>query len=271
MDTAKLSSIFDAVMPMVIAFGFKLIAAIIVFIIGRWLIGLVRRLLGNVLQRQHFDPTVNRYLVSIVGVGLNVLLAIIILGYFGVETTTFAALLAGAGLAIGAAWSGLLGNFAAGIFLLVLRPYKVGEYVTAGGIEGTVVELGLFGTTINTPDNVKTIVGNGKIMGGDIKNFTANPHRRVELVAQLAGTADVHKAIALLKESVSKVTNITASPGIDVEILEFNEFGPKLAVRPHCHTDHSWQVYFDTNKTIADTLGAAGFPVATRPIKMYPV
>jgi small conductance mechanosensitive channel len=134
-----------------------------------------------------------------------------------------------------------------------------------------VVELGLFGTTITTPDNVKTIVGNGKIMGGDIKNFSANPHRRVELVAQLAGSADVHKAIDMLKESVSQVANISKSPTVDVEILEFNEFGPKLAVRPYCHTNDYWQVYFDTNKTIADTLGAAGFPVATRPVKIYPV
>ena len=84
-------------------------------------------------------------------------------------------------------------------------------------------------------------------------------------------SADAHKAIALLKEAVSKVPNIAASPAVDVEILEFNEFGPKLAVRPHCHTDHYWQVYFDTNKAIADTLGAAGFPVATRPVKVYPV
>jgi small conductance mechanosensitive channel len=138
-------------------------------------------------------------------------------------------------------------------------------------VEGTVLELGLFGTTLTTPDNVKTIVGNGKVIGGDIKNFSANPYRRVELVAQLAGSADAHQAIALLKESVSKVANIAQTPAVDVEILEFNEFGPKLAVRPYCHTGHYWQVYFDTNKTIADTLGAAGFPVATRPVKVYPV
>jgi small conductance mechanosensitive channel len=93
----------------------------------------------------------------------------------------------------------------------------------------------------------------------------------VELVAQLAGSADVHKAKAMLKESVSKVANISKTPAVDVEILEFNEFGPKLAVRPYCHTNDYWQVYFDTNKTIADTLGSAGFPVATRPVKIYPV
>ena len=92
----------------------------------------------------------------------------------------------------------------------------------------------------------------------------------IHLVTRLVGSADAHKATALLKEAVTKVANITTNSGLDVEILEFNEFGPKLAVRPNCHTDHYWQVYFDTNKTIADTLSAAGFPVATRPVKIYP-
>lgn len=271
MDSTKLVTWAEQAQPILVAFGLKALGAIIVFIVGRWLIGLVTRLVGAGMTRQEIDPTVQRYLVSFIHVALNIILVVAILGYFGVETTSFAALVAGAGVAIGAAWSGLLGNFAAGIFLLVLRPYKVGEYVNAGGVEGTVLEIGLFGTAIDTPDNVRTIVGNGKVMSSDIKNYTANPYRRVELVAQLAGSADVHKAMALLKASVSQVANITKSPGVEVEILEFNEFGPKLAVRPFCHTNHYWQVFFDTNKTIADTLGAAGFPVATRPVKVYPV
>jgi small conductance mechanosensitive channel len=254
-----------------IAFGLKALGAIVVFVAGRWLISLATGLVGATMTRQKLDPTVQRYLVSFISVALNIILVVAILGYFGVETTSFAALVAGAGVAIGAAWSGLLGNFASGIFLLVLRPYQVDDYVAIGGIEGTVLELGLFGTTLNTPDNVKTIVGNGKIMGGDIKNFTSHPFRRVDLVAQLAGSADVHKAMVLLKEAVSKVTNINAAQGVDVEIAELNELGPKLAVRPYCHTDHYWQVYFDTNRAIADTLSAAGFPVATRPVKVYPV
>ena len=271
METGKITTWLDQAQPILVAFGLKALGAIVVFVAGRWLISMVSRLVGAGMTRQNLDATVQRYLVSFLTVALNIILVVAILGYFGVETTSFAALVAGAGVAIGAAWSGLLGNFASGIFLLVLRPYQVGDYVGVGGVEGTVLELGLFGTTLTTPDNVKTIVGNGKIMSGDIKNFSANPHRRVELVAQLAGSADAHKAIALLKEAVSKVANITKSPLVDVEILEFNEFGPKLAVRPYCHTDHYWQVYFDTNKAIADTLGAAGFPVATRPVKIYPV
>lgn len=271
MDTGKITTWMDQAQPILEAFGLKVLGAIAVFVVGRWLIGLATRLIGTAMTRQQLDPTVQRYLVSFITVALNIILVVAILGYFGVETTSFAALVAGAGVAIGAAWSGLLGNFAAGIFLLVLRPYQVGEYVMIGGIEGTVMELGLFGTTLTTPDNVKTIVGNGKIMGSDIKNYSSNPYRRVELVAQLAGSADAHQAMALLKEAVSKVANISTTPAVDVEILEFNEFGPKLAVRPYCHTAHYWQVYFDTNKTIADTLGAAGFPVATRPVKIYPV
>jgi small conductance mechanosensitive channel len=271
MDTSGVASWLDKAQPILMAFGLKVIGAIAVFIFGRWLIGFASRLVGAGMARQQVDATVQHYLISFISVALNIVLVVAILGYFGLETTSFAALVAGAGVAIGAAWSGLLGNFASGIFLLVLRPYQVGEYVMVGGIEGTVVELGLFGTTLTTPDNVKTVIGNSKVIGNDIKNYTANAYRRVELVAQLAGSADLHKAIALLKAAVGQVANVTQEPAVCVEVLEFNEFGPKLAVRPYCHTQHYWQVYFDTNMTIADTLGAAGFPVATRPVRVYPV
>jgi small conductance mechanosensitive channel len=271
MDTGKITSWMDQAQPILVAFGLKVLGAIAVFIIGRWLIRAVTGLVSAGMARQKMDATVQRYLASFITGALNIILVVAILGYFGVETTSFAALVAGAGVAIGAAWSGLLGNFASGIFLLVLRPYQVGDYVMVGGMEGTVAELGMFGTTVITPDNVKTVVGNGKIMGGDIKNFSANPYRRVDLVAQISGGADVNKAIALLKASVSQVANTCANPAVDVEILDFNEFGPRLAVRPYCHNKDYWQVYFDTNKTIAQTLGAAGFPAATRPITIYPV
>lgn len=270
-DTAKISSWIDQVQPLLIAFGFKVAGAIAVFVVGRWLIKVSTQLVGASMMRQKLDPSVQRYLVSFIHVALNIILVVAILGYFGVETTSFAALVAGAGVAIGAAWSGLLGNFAAGIFLLVLRPYHVGDYVMVGSVEGVVLELGLFGTTINTPDHVKTIVGNGKIMGNDIRNYSANPFRRVDLVVQLAANADPHKAIALLKDAVSRVPHLSPLAPLEVEILEFNEFGPKLAVRPHCNTEHFWQVYFNTNLVIADTLQRAGFPVATRPVRIYPV
>lgn len=243
--------------------GVKILAAIAFWVIGRWLIGLVGHAVQSTLERQKVDATVMRYLGTVINVTLNILLVVGILGYFGIQTTTFAALFAAAGVAIGMAWSGLLANFAGGVFLIILRPIKVGDFVTVAGITGTVKEVGLFASAINTPDNVMTLVGNGKIFGDTIQNFSVNPHRRVDLKAQLAGAADCGRAIALLKERIAAVPNVLAAPAVDVEILEFNLVGPVLAVRPYCHNDHYWQVYFDTNKVIRETLGAPEFPAPT--------
>jgi small conductance mechanosensitive channel len=244
-----------------IAIGFKIIGANVFWLVGRWLISLAVRLVSNALERQRVDPTLLRYIGTIISVTLNIILVVAILGYFGVETTSFAAIVAAAGVAIGMAWSGLLSNFAAGAFLMVLRPFKVGDFVTVGGVTGTIKEVGLFVTAINTPDNVLTMVGNHKIFSDTIQNFSANPFRRVDLKAQLAHSVDHNEAIKLLKERLGKVANALTSPAPDVEILEFNLTGPVLAVRPYCHTDHYWQVYFDTNRVIRETFGAAGFPI----------
>jgi small conductance mechanosensitive channel len=244
-----------------VALGLKVLGAIVVWIVGRWLIGIAVRVVGAALDRQKVDPTLTRYVRSVISVSLSVILVVAILGYFGVETTSFAALVAGVGIAVGAAWGGLLSNFAAGAFLVVLRPFKVGDYIGAGGVDGTVEEVGLFGTTLVTPDNVQTIVGNAKIFGDNIKNYSANAYRRVDLAAQLAHSVDVPDAITRLKRAVASVPNVLASPAPDVEILSFNERGPVLAVRPYCHTTHYWQVHFDTNRAIRDTFTAAGYPV----------
>jgi small conductance mechanosensitive channel len=247
--------------PLLIGFGLKALGAIAVWIVGRWLIGFVVSLLGRALTRQHVDPTLMRYLGNILSVALNVVLVVAILGYFGVETTSFAALVAGIGVAVGAAWGGLLANVAAGAFLVVLRPFKVGDYVKAGGVEGTVNELGLFATHITTPDNVVTLIGNNKMFSDTIQNFSANPHRRVDLKAQLAHGVDVGDAIRRLKGALGKIPNVAGTPAPEVEVLEFTAMGPVLAVRPSTHTQHYWQVYFDANRAIVDAFGSAGYPV----------
>ncbi|HLW72356.1 MAG TPA: mechanosensitive ion channel family protein [Candidatus Binataceae bacterium] len=245
--------------------GLQVIGAIAMWIIGRWLIRVAVRLVARVLNREHTDATLVRYACSIVSVVLDILLIIAILGFFGVQTTSFAAILAAAGIAIGAAWSGLLGNFAAGVFLIIFKPFKVGDFVTAGGVTGTIEEVGLFVTTINAPDNVRNIVANNKILGDTIQNFSANPYRRVELTAQLAHSVVPNDAIKLLKAALTKIPNILSNPAPDVEILEFNPAGPMLAVRPYCNNQHYWQVYFDTNRLIRETFGEAGYPAAEQP------
>lgn len=249
-----------ATAPMLTSVVLKIIGAIVLYVAGRWLISFAVGLMSRVLTARNFDATLQRYLANIVSIALNVVLVVAILGYFGVETTSFAALLVGLGLAVGAAWSGLLGNFAAGAFLVIFRPYKVGDYVLAGTVEGTVTELGLFNTTITSPDNVEVIVGNSKISGDIIKNFSVYPHRRVDRTAQIAFGVDPVEAAGRLKAGLAAIPNVVADPAPDVEILEFNELGTLLAVRPYCHTDHYWQVYFATNRLIAQTFGQAGYP-----------
>jgi len=241
--------------------GLRLLGAIAIWIIGRRVIGIVLGVLGRALTKQSMDPTLIRYIHSAVAALLNVVMVIAILGFFGVETTSFAALIAAAGVAIGMAWSGLLSNFAGGVFLVILQPFKVGDFIAAAGVTGTVEELGLFATTVNTPDNVKTIVGNGKIFGDTIQNFSANSYRRVDLTAQLAHDVEPEVAIALLKSALVGVANVNAEPAPIVELLTFNLSGPVLAVRPYCTNSHYWQVYFDTNRLICDTFAHAGFPV----------
>lgn len=258
MDFQKMA---DDAGPFIIAIGLKILGAIVVWIVGRWLIGVVISIMSKAMERQKIDPTLTRYMGSAVAVALNIVLVVGILGYFGVETTSFAALIAAMGIAIGAAWGGLLANFAAGAFMLVLRPFKTGDFVTVGGMTGTVKEIGLFATTIVQPDNVVTFVGNNKIFSDTIQNYSANPFRRVDRTAQLAHSVDVHDAIRRLKEALVKIPNVVAAPAPDVEIVDFNAMGPVLAVRPYTHTDHYWQVYFDTNKLIKDTFGTAGYPV----------
>ena len=260
MNKEDLSRWQDLIMTTATEVGIKVLAAVAFWVIGRWLIGVAVSMVRGSLERQKVDPTVLRYVGSIVTVTLNILLVIGILGYFGIQTTTFAALIAAAGVAIGMAWSGLLAHFAAGAFLVVLRPMKVGDFVTVAGVTGTVTELGLFTTVINTPDNVQTIIGNNKVFSDTIQNFTVNPFRRVDLKCQLSGAADHQAAMALLRAKIATIPNVLAEPKVDVEILDFTLVGPVLAVRPYCHTDHYWQVYFDTNRMIREALGEAGFP-----------
>jgi len=248
-------------------FGLKILGAIAAWVVGRWLISMAVGLIGSGLERgRKIDPTLVNYLKSIISVALTVILIMSILDIFGVKTTSFAALLAGAGLAIGAAWSGMLSNFAAGLFLQVLRPYKVGDFISAGGTVGTVKELGLFATTVLTMDNVTTIVGNNKVFGDNIQNFSTEPHRRVDCVAKVANSVDVQDAMNRLRTAVAAIPNVVASPAPEVEILEFTPEGPKLCVRPYTHNNHYWQVYFDTHKAVVSTFGAAGYPVPETPV-----
>ncbi|CAL1241347.1 mechanosensitive ion channel family protein [Candidatus Methylocalor cossyra] len=254
-DTSNLQTMADALLAQLSTAGLKILGALVLFFVGRWLIRLADRMLKATFLHQKLDHTLVSYLASSLNVLLNIVLIVALLGYFGIETTSFAALLATLGIAIGAAWSGLLANFAAGVFLVLLRPFKVGDFVTTGAVTGTVKEIGLFSTLIITPDNVLTTVNNNRIFSDNIQNFSATPYRRVERAAQLAPGVDPQAAIQRLKTGLGTIPNVVGDPAPEVEILDFGPGGTVLAVRPYCHNDHYWQVFFDTNALIAREFG----------------
>jgi small conductance mechanosensitive channel len=266
----SVQTVFGLVASIIIPFIFKIIGAIALWIVGGWLIRLVQRILRRTMSIGKLDITLIGFLLNIVGAVLRVILAVAILGFFGIQTASFAALLAGAGVAIGAAWSGMLGNFAAGVFLQLFRPVSVGDFVSGGGITGTVEEIGMFSTMILSPDNLRNIVPNAKFFGDTIINYSAHPFRRVDLFAQLDSTADLDKAIALLKQAIQAVPNQYPGMAADVELFEFNERGPKLAVRPYACTEYYGRVYFDTNRVIYEVMERNGFPVPRIPVQMLP-
>jgi small conductance mechanosensitive channel len=243
-----------------VAIGLTVLGALAVWIVGSLVIRFTINLLTRALVAKAVDTTLIKYIDSAVNILLKVILIVAIFGYFGVQTTTIAGLLAGVGLAVGAMWGGMLTNLSAGAFLVFLKPYKAGDFIHAGEVLGTVHEIGLFVTTIDTLDNIRTYVGNSKIFSGNIQNFTVNPYRRVDLKAQLNHGVDHNEAIRLLKERLAQIPNVMTDPAPDVEILEFNLAGPVLAVRPYVHNNDYWQVYFDTNRTIREAFRDAQFP-----------
>jgi small conductance mechanosensitive channel len=243
-----------------VAAAWKVAGAAALFLVGRWLISFALKLIHRALATHDFDVTLTKYMQTALRIVLNVALIVALLGFFGVETTTFAALLAAGGVAIGVAWGGLLANFAAGAFLIFLRPFKVGDAITAAGVTGTVESIDLFATVINSADNVKNIVGNNKIFSDNIQNYSANPYRRVDLTATISNAVDHRDAIRLIKLRLSSIPNVLSSPAPDVDIVQFTPAGPLLCVRPYCKHDHYWQVYFDTNRLIREAFGEAGYP-----------
>lgn len=240
--------------------GLKILGALALWIVGMWLIKVVVKAAERAMKLKAVDATVVRYVASTVSVLLKIVLIVAILGFFGVQTATFAALLAAGGLAIGVAWSGLLANFAAGAFLVIFRPFKVGDAVSAGGVAGTVEEIGMFTTIIHTPDNIRTTIGNNKIFSDNIQNFSATAFRRVDLQAPLHYSVDAAKAIGLLKPQIAKIPNVLSQPEPVIEILELAREGTMIAVRPFCKNQDYWQVYFDTTRAVQEAFKGAGYP-----------
>ena len=261
MNPPALDTVTQFVHAYVLPFAWHVLGALALWIVGGWIIRILVRLAHNAMAVRHVDKTLSSYGEAAIRVGLRIVLCILLLGVFGIETTSLAALLAAAGIAIGTAWSGLLSNFAAGVFLVVLRPFRVGDVIQAAGVTGEVKTIGLFMTAVDNGENLRTYIGNSKVLGDNIVNYTTNGYRRVDLRAQLAHGVDIKDAIARLAPRIALVPNVRSDPAPAIAILEFTPAGPVLAIRPYCATEDYQQVTFDVNQVIAEVIEQAGYPV----------
>jgi small conductance mechanosensitive channel len=246
---------FETILPQVTDIATKIGGAIVLWIVGRFLIKLALKAIATSMARSKVDKTLVKWIGAIAGLMGNFLLAIAILSIFGVETTSFAALLAAAGLAIGAAWAGLLSNFAAGVFLILFKPFKVGDMVTVGGETGRVTEIGVFATTVVTADNVATIIGNGAISTAVIANYSQNEYRIAEVVAQLKEGDDALAILDDVRMEMASDSLILQEPAPKFSVIDINEHGAKIAIRAACAIDDVYAVRAAINAMILARMG----------------
>lgn len=246
--------------------GTKILGAVALWIVGRLVIRALLRFLDRTTKFRKIDETLARYLHSVASVVLTLLLIITVLGVFGVQTFTFAGMLAAAGIAIGMAWSGLLANLAAGVFMIMLRPFKAGDVVTICGLTGFVHSIGLFVTAIDTFDNERTFFGNNKIFGEVIKNHSENLVARLNITVQLPHGADVHKVIAVLKVALSSAPHTVSNPEPFVEMTGMTLAGPVLVAHPYIDSTKYPLALAAAQLVVYDEITKLGYPAPAQAV-----
>ena len=260
----------DLVKDYVVPFGIKLVAAIIVLLLGRWIIKLIKKGLTKVMARRNIEPSLNSFLMSLVSVLLTFFLIIAIIGILGINTSSLVALLASAGLAIGMALSGTLQNFAGGVMIMLFKPFKVGDFIAAQGYEGKVNGIQIFNTTILTPDNKTVILPNGALSTGPVTNFNKETDRRVDWVFSISYGDDYDKAKAVLQRLCDADERILKEPEPVIEILKMSDSSVDITVRARVKPEDYWAVYFRMNEMVYKTLPQEGlnFPFPQMDVHM---
>ncbi len=264
LSTIDLSTLWNTIL----AWSPKIVGGILLLIIGFWIVNVISGIVRKSLRKSGIDEDLIPFLSSLVSVLLKILVVLSAAGVVGIEITAFAALLAGAGLAIGAAMSGTLSHFAAGVMVMIFKPYKVGDLVDIQGTVGHVEEIQVFNTVIKSLDNKKVIMPNGIATSGIMTNLSANGKLRVDLNVAMPYEEDFDKVQKIIKGALDKVTErMPDEPTIEIE--KFDENNILLAVRPYATDDTYWDVYFNSYKEIKKAFGEAGIDVAypTRKIK----
>ncbi len=263
--------ILDKLQDIAVVYGVKIVAAILVLIIGMWVAKAVVGAVRKLMEKKGVDSTLAGFCCSLLSVGLKAFVVIAALEKLDVKTASFIAILGAAGLAIGLALQGSLANFAAGVLMLIFKPFKVGDVIDAGGSVGSVLEIGIFTTIMKSPDNKKMIVPNAAVTGGTITNINTFGTRRVDLVAGIGYSDDIDKAKKVLEDIIAADERILKDPEVTIAVVELADSSVNFVVRPWVNSADYWGVYFDTTETIKKRFDEEGIsiPFPQRDVHVY--
>ncbi len=254
----KTELIIEKLIDQCINVGKNILAAIVVYIVGRFLISLLKRMMTSMMERRKVEATIQSFLHSVVNILLNILLIIAVIGALGVNTTSFAALLASAGVAIGMALSGNLQNFAGGLIVLLFKPYKVGDWIEAQGVSGTVSEIQIMHTLLTTIDNKVVYVPNGAMSSGTIINYSRKDTRRIEWIVGVDYGEDIDKVKTIINTLIANDQRILKEPEPFVALHALDSSSVNITIRVWVATQDYWNVYFEMNKNIYDEFNRQG-------------
>lgn len=251
----------DAWLPLMLQYGSQLLLALATLLVGWWVVGRITRGALGLMERRNVDRTLHGFVGNLLGIGLKVLLLISVAGMVGVQTTSFIAVLGAAGLAIGLALQGSLANFAGGVLILFLRPFKAGEYIEAQGVAGTVDTISIFHTVLKTPDNKTVIVPNGSLSNGNIVNFSRQPTRRVDINIGIDYGDDVKQARALLLALAQADQRVLKDPEPVVWLVSLGDSSVNLSLRMWTRTEDFWGVFWDIQEQAKESFDANGITI----------
>ena len=263
MNVASLNieKIIDLITIWLTTYSMKIVTAVLIFVIGKWVAQKLTRLFLKLPEKNKVDVTLSRFLESIVYYTLLVGVMIAAAGQLGINTTSFIAIVGAAGLAIGLALKDSLSNFSSGVMLILFQPFRVSDFVTAGGVSGKVMRIDLFNTTLNTPDNQRVIVPNANITNGVITNVTANDTRRVDLVISIGYGDDIVLTKQVLDRIVKADERVLKNPAPTIAVSALADSSVNFVVRPWVKTDDYWKVYYDLTEKIKLTFDQEGISI----------
>jgi small conductance mechanosensitive channel len=266
-----MEEMLDKIYQLLTVYGLKVLAAIAIFIIGRWVAKGVRRLVERIMTKGNVDPTLISFTANMAYIALLAFIVIAALGQLGIQTTSFIAILGAAGLAVGLALQGSLSNFAAGFLLIIFRPFKVGDLIEAAGVFGVVEAIQIFTTQLKTADNKTVIVPNAKLTDDNIVNWTVKGTRRVDMVFGIGYEDDIDKARSLMADIIAEDGRILKTPEPQISVSELADSSVNFVVRPWVKVEDYWGVFFDLTEKIKKSFDANGIsiPFPQRDVHVY--